>query len=199
MPFVADPELYYLLAVAVFLAITPISDEEKQLIRRAAGRDEQACNRLLNLYKGRIFSYVYRVVRNYHDAEEITYETFIRCFKSLDNFDVNRPLCAWLFSIAHNLTIDHFRKNKQEYEYLDESHAAPGDFVEKYETKKKLEKIEAAIQRLPALDREIVILFHKEDLSYDEIAGITKLPVTTVKTRLHRARKKLAEMVKMTA
>lgn len=196
MPFITDLELYYLLAAAIFMTVTPVSDEEKQLIRRAASRDEQACNRVLNLYKGRVFSYVYRVVRNYHDAEEITYETFLRCFKSLDNFDVERPLCAWLFAIAHNLTIDYFRKNKQEYEYLDESHAAPDDFVEKYETKKKLEKIETAIQELPAVDREIVILFHKEDLSYEEIARVTKLPVTTVKTRLHRARKKLAEMVR---
>jgi len=196
MPLYANPELYYLLAIAMFLALTPVTDEEKQLIRRAAGRDEQACNRLLNLYKGRIFSYVYRVVRNYHDAEEITYETFIRCFKCLDNFDLDRPLCAWLFSIAHNLTIDHFRKNKQEYEYLDASHASPDDFVERYETKKKLEKIEAAINQLPAMDREIVILFHKEALSYEEIASVTKLPVTTIKTRLHRARKKLAGMVK---
>jgi len=195
MPFTADPELYYLLAVAIFMVSSPVPEEEKLLIRHAANRDEQACNRLLTLYKSRVFSYVYRVVRNYHDAEEITYETFIRCFKSLDNFDVDRPLCAWLFSIAHNLTIDFFRKNKQGYEYLDENHAAPGDFVEKYETKKKLEKIETAIQQLPAQDREIVVLFHKEDLSYKEIAGITKLPVTTVKTRLHRARKKLAEMV----
>jgi len=196
MPLYANPELYYLLAIAMFLTLTPVTDEEKQIIRRAAGRDEQACNRLLNLYKGRVFSYVYRVVRNYHDAEEITYETFIRCFKSLDNFDVDRPLCAWLFSIAHNLTIDYFRKNKQGYEYLDENHASSDDFVERYETKKKLEKIEAAINQLPAVDREIVILFHKEDLSYEEIAVVTKLPVTTIKTRLHRARKKLAEMVK---
>jgi len=196
MPFFPDPELYFFLALAFLTVVAPITEEEKELIRRAAQRDEQACQRLLNLYKGRVFSYVYRVVRNYHDAEEITFETFIRCFKSLDNFDVDRPLVAWLFSIAHNLTIDHFRKNKQEYEYLDETHAAPDNFVEKYETRKKLEKIESAIQDLPALDREIVILFHKEDLSYEEIAGITKLPVTTIKTRLHRARKKLAEMVK---
>lgn len=171
-------------------------EEEKNLIIKARGKDESACNQLLNLYKGRVFSYAYRIVRNYHDAEEITYETFIRCFKSLEKFDADRPLCAWLFSIAHNLTIDFLRKNRQEYEYLDESHAAPGDFVEKYETKKKLEKIEVAINQLPAIEREIVILFHKEEMSYEEIGGILKLPVTTIKTRLHRARKKLAEMVK---
>jgi RNA polymerase sigma-70 factor (ECF subfamily) len=165
------------------------------LIERACDGDEHACQKLLNLYKGRIFSYVYRMVRNYHDAEDITFDTIIRCFKALHRFDRTKSFSTWLFTIAHNLVIDFYRKNKQEYEYFDEKHAVKDDFVCEYEKKKKLEKIERALTQLPPLDREIVILFHKEEYSYQEISEIVKLPVTTIKTRLHRARKKLQQLV----
>lgn len=171
-------------------------DKEAQLISDALGGDENACQRILNLYKGRIFSYVYRMVRNYHDAEDITFDTFIKCFKSLDRFDRKRSFSTWLFTIAHNVTIDFFRKNKQEYEYFDERHAVSDDFVQEYEKKKKLEKIEEAIAKLPPMDREIVILFHREEYSYQEISEILDIPTSTIKTRLHRARKKLRELVR---
>ena len=170
-------------------------ENEINLIENATEGDENACQSILNLYKGRIFSYVYRLVRNYDDAEEITFDTFIRCFKALNRYDRKRSFSTWLFTIAHNLVIDFFRKNKQEYEYVDERHSVKDDFVQEYETKKKLEKIERALAKMPPLDRELVILFHREECSYKEISEILKLPITTIKTRLHRARKRLRELI----
>jgi RNA polymerase sigma-70 factor (ECF subfamily) len=166
-----------------------------ELIEKALNNDEDACQKILNLYKGRILSYVYRVVRNYHDAEDITFDTFIKCFRSLASFDRSRSFSTWLFTIAHNQTIDFLRKSKQEYEYFDERHAVRDDFVEKYEMKKKIEKIDRALAQLPPLDRELVVLFHREEYSYQDISEILKIPVTTIKTRLHRARKRLSELV----
>lgn len=167
-----------------------------QLIQRALSNDESACQKILNLYKGRIFSYVYRMVKNYHDAEDITFDTFIKCFNGLATFDTSKPFATWLFTIAHNATMDFFRKSKQEYEYLDDRHAVGDDFVQEYEKKKKMERIERALAKLPPIDREIVVLFHKEEHSYQEISAITNLSVTTIKTRLHRARKKLHMLVR---
>lgn len=168
------------------------------LIEKALKDDEHAYQKILNLYKGRIFSYVYRVVRNYHDAEDITFDTFIRCFRSLASFDRSRSFSTWLFTIAHNQTIDFLRKNKQEYEYLDERYGVRDDFVERYEQTRKMEKIDQALAKLPPLDRELVVLFHREEYSYQEISEILKIPVTTIKTRLHRARKRLRELVQET-
>ncbi len=166
-----------------------------QLIERALSQDEQACQKVLNLYKGRIFSYVYRIVRNYHDAEDITFDTFIKCFKSLASFDRSKSFSTWLFTIAHNQTIDFLRKHKQEYEYFDERYAVKDDFVQEYEIKKRIEKIDQALAKLPPLDRELVILFHREEYSYQEIHDILKIPISTIKTRLHRARKRLRDLV----
>lgn len=165
------------------------------LINEAREGNEDACQKILNLYKGRIFSYVYRMVRNYHDAEDITFDTFIKCFKALARFDTSKKFSTWLFTIAHNTTLDFFRKNKQEYEYLDEEHGVIDDLAGKVEKKKKMEKIEKALAKMPPLDRELIILFHKEEYSYQEISEILEISITTIKTRLHRARKKLGQMV----
>jgi RNA polymerase sigma-70 factor (ECF subfamily) len=165
------------------------------LIERARAGDETACEKLLNLYKGRIFSFVYRMVRNYHDAEDITFDTFVKCFKYLARFDTSKKFTTWLFTIAHNTTRDFFRKNKQEYEYFDETHAAPDDLASEYEKKRKMERIEQCLAHLPPIDRELVVLFHREEYTYEEISTILDLPITTIKTRLHRARKKLALLV----
>lgn len=178
--------------------IRQIPDDRSQiteLIKGALLNNEQACRGIINIYKGKIFSYVFRIVRNYDDAEELTFETFIRCFKSLKSYDCAKPFSTWLFAIAHNLTIDFLRKNKQAYEYLDERHSVDDDFIKEYEKKKKIEKIEQALAKLVPVDREIVILFHKEEKSYQEISEILGIPVTTARTRLHRARKKLARLV----
>jgi len=165
------------------------------LIQRAINRDESACQKILNLYKGRIFSYVYRMVKNYDDAEDITFEAFIKCFNALPNFDLSKSFSTWLFTIAHNVTMDYFRKNKQEYEYFEGRHASSEDLAQEYEQKRKMEKIDQALEMLPPIDRELVILFHKEEYSYKEISGMLDMPVTTIKTRLHRARKRLQVLV----
>lgn len=170
-------------------------DEIKGLIEKALAQDESACTLILNLYKGRIFSYVYRMVRNYHDAEDITFETFIKCFKALSSFDTSKPFTTWLFTIAHNQTMDYFRKNRIELEFCDEFHPSSEDIAREYEKKRKIEQIDLAISQLPPLDRELIILFHKEENTYQEISEIMSLPVTTIKTRLHRARKKLHDLV----
>ncbi len=169
---------------------------EKEIINEAISGNEQAFQKLLNLYKGRIFSYVLRLVKNYDDAEDITLEVFIRCFKSLKNYDQSKPFSNWVFAIAHNLVMDFFRRNKIEYEYIDEIHPVTESLEEQYRKQRDLERIESALGMLVPIDREIVILFHKEGHSYQEISEILRLPVTTIKTRLHRARKKLCELTK---
>ncbi|MEA3432310.1 MAG: sigma-70 family RNA polymerase sigma factor [candidate division WOR-3 bacterium] len=171
-------------------------ENETDLISRALGGDEDAYRGLLDVYKGRIFSFVYRIVRNYDDAEDITLGTFIRCFKALSSFDCNRSFSTWLFSIAHNLTVDFLRKRKQEYELLDERLPSRDDLVQEYERGEQLGSIEQALVKLAPIDREIVIFFYKEDKSYKEICEILNIPVTTIKTRLHRAREKLRDLVR---
>lgn len=171
-------------------------ENEADLISGALAGEEEAYRGLLNLYKGRVFSFVYRIVRNYDDAEDITFGTFVRCFKALSSFDPTKSFSTWLFSIAHNLTVDFLRKKKQEYELLDERLPGGDDLVQEYEKNEQLGRIEGALLKLAPIDREIVIFFYREEKSYKEIGEILNIPVTTIKTRLHRARKKLRDLVR---
>lgn len=178
-------------------------EHESDIISSAVKGDENAYQTLLNSYKGRIFSYVYRTIRNYHDAEDITFDTFIRCFKSLKTYDPKKPFATWLYTIAHNLTIDFLRKNKKHYEQIDKRPIEEIEIADEkssrpaldYESREKLNKIEHALGQLAPIDREIVILFHREEKSYQEISSILNLPETTIKTRLHRARLRMRELV----
>lgn len=178
--------------------------DETDIIAEAIEGDERAYLILLNSYKPRIFSYVLRIVRNYHDAEEITQDTFIKCFKSLKSFDRTKNFSTWLYTIVHNRTIDYFRKRRKHEKYLDDR---PIEDMEIADTKTlapmnyfnqqvKLNKIEQALLQLAPIDRAIVLLFHKEEKTYQEIAEILKIPETTIKTRLHRARLRLRELCK---
>jgi RNA polymerase sigma-70 factor (ECF subfamily) len=177
-------------------------EHELDIIARAVGGDENAYRSLLNSYKPRIFSYVFRTIRNYHDAEDITLDTFVRCFKSLKSCDRTRKFSTWIYTIAHNLTIDFLRKNKKNYKNIDDREIESMEIADaksarpavEYEKQEKLSRIEQALNQLPPIDREIVILFHKEEKSYQEISEILKIPETTIKTRLHRARLKLKEL-----
>lgn len=169
-------------------------EKETELIKKAQSGDEAGFKRLLNAYKGRIFSYSYRIVQNYQDAEEITFDTFIKCYKSLPGFDLSKPLAPYLFTIAHNTIMDFLRKNRQHYDHLEELHGVVNGLDKKMDQKRRLERVEVAMADLAPVDREIVILFHKEELSYQEISETLNLPVTTIKTRLHRAREKLRKL-----
>lgn len=170
--------------------------DEKKLIEEIIRGEERSFDKILNLYKGRIFGYVLRLVKNYDDAEEITFDVFIKFYKTIRTFDTTKPIINFLFAIAHNLVIDFFRKNSIGYEYLDERHSTSDDFFERLEKEKRLNAIEKALQELNPIDREIVILFHKEELSYEEISKILNLPITTIKTRLHRARDRIRKNIK---
>jgi len=179
-----------------------LDQSEVNLILRALEGDESAYGSLLNSYKPRIFSYVYRTIRNYHDAEDITLNTFVKCFKSLPSFDRTKTFSTWIYTIAHNTALDFLRKNKKEYEHVDDREIETLEIADtksdephqEYDKQEKLRKIEQALLKLAPIDRGIVILFHKEEKSYEEISEILKIPQTTIKTRLHRARLKLKEL-----
>jgi len=180
---------------------TPVENPDARLVKLCLAGDQRAYTQLLNRYKNRIFSYIYRLVRTPVDAEDITQETFIRAFKALGTYDPNLPFSSWLFRISHNLAVDFFRRHSKAFTeplsedltglktcFYDKSGPAEG-----YEQQRQKEIIEQAIFKLSVEYREVLLLYHREGKTYEELARILDLPLGTVKTRLHRAREKLKE------
>ncbi|MBI5169839.1 MAG: sigma-70 family RNA polymerase sigma factor [Candidatus Eisenbacteria bacterium] len=184
-----------------------MSGEDADLIRRCLAGDQRACRDLVQRYQRPVFSVLMRVVRSPQDAEDLTQETFVRMFRALDRYDIERPFTAWLFTIATRLGIDHLRRRRVKTVSLTVSE--PGSTEERTLDVEDtgLRPDEAAshaeeetwaselIQSLPEHYRIVVLLRHQQDLSYEEIAEALGVPLGTVKARIHRARALLKDRI----
>lgn len=164
------------------------------LVERCKAGDQRAYNDLINGYKRQIFSLIYRMVGNAADAEDLAQDTFIKAFRSIRLYDSKYPFHTWLFKIAHNTAIDFLRANKHAAMTIDDSEnpieiedQGPS-LEEKAEHFSQKEVIERQLSSLPPPYREILVLRHQQELSYEEIAQTLEIPIGTVKVRLFRAR-----------
>jgi len=164
------------------------------LIKKIADGDEEALKKLIKIYRNRIFLYVYGLVGNYEDSEEVTAETFFQIWRSAKNFKgLSRP-STWIFGIARNLTMNLLRKKRRElltYELEDRDIAVSDE-----DLPQNIELLRIAVEKLSPLHREVIHLAFYEELPYSEIAKILGIPENTVKTRVFHAKKKLKEIVK---
>ena len=169
-------------------------EKDLLLVDRCKNGDPRAFNDLINGYKRQVYSLIYRMVNNAADAEDLSQETFIKVFRSIRLYDSNYPFHTWFFKIAHNTAIDFLRANKKKPITIDDAEnpieiVDPGlTLEEKAEHLSQKELIERQMASLPPPYREILVLRHQQELSYEEIAGTLDIPVGTVKVRLFRAR-----------
>lgn len=158
-------------------------------------------------YQDKIYRHCFHMIRNVHEAEDITQETFLRAYIHIHTFDEQKKFSTWLFRIASNLTIDRIRKRKPDF-YLDAEVkeyggltmysqiaspiSSPGDAAESRDLVRFLYE---EIEKLPSIYKEVVILRFFHGLALQEISEIFELPPGTVKVRLFRARNTLKERI----
>ncbi len=180
-------------------SLTDVELIEKAISGREAGFEE-----LVNRYQRQITSYIYRMLNNYDASLDVTQEVFIKVYKSLDKYSSDYKFSTWLYRIAHNAAIDYMRRNSVYQQSLDVE-TPDGSYqlqIESEQPNPEQERersewrteIEAVVKCLPAVYRELILLRHAQDLSYDEIAEVTGLPLGTVKNRLFRAREMMREI-----
>ena len=148
------------------------------------------------------------MVRQRELAEDLSQEVFLKAYRALSSYDPSRKFSSWLFKIAHNATIDHLRRSELPTVPLATDDPDRGDLVDVLEdpTTVTPERRAAASDLAAALDeavrelrpayREVILLRHREELSYQEIAEVVGASLGTVKTNLHRARKELMANMK---
>jgi RNA polymerase sigma-70 factor (ECF subfamily) len=178
---------------------------EEQWVRRALAGSEEAFAAIVRRYQRPIFSVVVRMVRDPGLAEDLTQETFIKAFRALETFDPKRSLSSWLFTIAHNTTIDWLRKKSlvtvplesgadDEHDPIDRLQSLDDPTPEAEVVGRDAGRVfEEELRRLRPEYAEILVLRFQEDLSYEEISEVTGLPMGTVKTHLFRARRELSQ------
>src|SRR5437763_1466993 len=168
------------------------------LVTRAVAGREDGFEELVRRYQRPIAAYVYRMVGDYEAALDVTQEVFIKVYNSLRRYRSEFKFSTWIYRIAHNSAVDHLRRystrgqsltnefDGEQYDLPIESRRlSPEQESERAERRAEIEQV---VRRLPTAYRELVLLRHSHDLSYDEIAEVTGLPLGTVKNRLFRAR-----------
>lgn len=184
--------------------ISDVHKEDLGLVERALADDRRAQCDIVKRYQGPIFAYIYRWMRNRATAEDLTQDVFIKMFRALGTYSRTSSFRAWLYRIARNRVIDHLRRKKPPAMDIDEveefAFPASDTPLKAYERSSQREKLDAAIATLPHLYREVLVLRHRKELTYEEIVDAVGVPLGTIKARLHRARtllRKRLEEVKL--
>jgi RNA polymerase sigma-70 factor (ECF subfamily) len=172
---------------------------DADLVRRALRGRDDGFEELVRRYQRPIVSYVYRMTGDYEAALDLTQDVFIKVYGSLARYRPEYKFSTWIYRIAHNTAIDHLRRQTTREQELNGTSAdgspyerpvasdapTPEQLSERAERRAEIEDV---IQQLPPSYRELIVLRHAHDLSYDEIAEVTGLPLGTVKNRIFRAR-----------
>ncbi len=172
--------------------------EDQQLISDYLTGDESALHELVRRYLKALYNFAYRLAGNTGDAEDITQEIFIKVWKNIKRYDQNYSVKTWLFAIARNTTIDWLRK-KRDLVFSDfdtdegensllNTLADPmplsDEIMARAEDKKFLDH---ALNKLPLIYREVIVLRYQDGLTFNEIGTILGKPLDTVKSQHRRA------------
>jgi RNA polymerase sigma-70 factor, ECF subfamily len=176
---------------------------DRDLVATAVSGTEGSFEELVRRYQRPISAYVYRMVGNYESALDLTQEIFIKVYNSLDRYRSEFKFSTWIYKIAHNAAVDHLRRTATREQSLvvgpegdqfdlpiESSRPSP---EQESERRERRVEIETVVRTLPSNYRELIILRHSQDLSYEEIVEVTGLPLGTVKNRLFRAREMMRQ------
>lgn len=176
---------------------------DRELVAIAVDGFDGSFEELVRRYQRPISAYVYRMVGNYESALDLTQEIFIKVYNSLRRYRAEFKFSTWIYKIAHNAAVDHLRRSATREQSLvlgpeGDSFDLPLESArlspeQESERKERRGEIEAVVRALPANYRELIILRHSQDLSYEEIVEVTGLPLGTVKNRLFRAREMMRQ------
>jgi RNA polymerase sigma-70 factor, ECF subfamily len=185
------------------------------LVRRCIAGDAVAWEEIVQRYNRRIYNICYRFAGSADDAQDLTQEVFIKMYRTLNSYDVERgAFMTWVATLTRNLLVDHFRKTKQD-RVTDSLDAAPSEHEDampfsdqiqdkalppdaRVQSRETGETVHRALQKLSPELRESVILRDLQDMDYREIAAVLKVPEGTVKSRINRGRAELARLLQRT-
>jgi RNA polymerase sigma-70 factor (ECF subfamily) len=181
-----------------------VSDDDRRLIAECLGGRREAFGDLVTRYQARLYNAALRLVHSPDDAADVVQDAFLSAYQSLHSFKGDAEFFTWLYRIAFNTAIS-FKRKKRPAVSLDGStgeggiepddpsdYVKPGSAIERTEDERQLA---AAIARLSPEHREVLLLKDIDGLKYEDIAELLGVPIGTIRSRLHRARLELRELL----
>jgi len=175
--------------------------EENRLIARAKRGQPDAFRDLVEAYKERLFAFVWRMLRNHHETEDVCQAAFVKAYESLASYSTNYAFSTWLFTIAYRLCLNSLRRKKAISGEMDFSHVGNGEtdvslsLATSEEAARLRDLIWGTVDQLTPPQKSAVLLFYREGKSCQEIGLVLGIPAVTVKSHLHRAREKLRHLL----
>ena len=173
---------------------------EKMIVKEAAAKNPAAFSQLIFLYKKRIVAVGRRFFYNQNDIDDFLQEVFIKIYENLDKFQGNSRFSTWITRIAYNTAINFKTRTKKSESLCEETQS---NLVSNYETPEETqlkqltrEAINNAVKLLPENYKKCIELYFYNNMTYEEIAETTDIPLNTVKTYIFRAKKELYQKLK---
>ncbi len=178
-----------------------MKNDDKTLARLAGKGDQNAFARLVDRYTGMVYAMAYQRVGNREDAEDITQTVFFKAWRALPDFRGDAAFSTWLYRLTVNASTDFLRSRREPPLSLDDpdlpqpAHPGPEPFDAAREAERR-EALVQAVHALPEQARTVLLLREMDGLSYEEISEALEVPMGTVRSRLARARRALAELLR---
>lgn len=181
-----------------------MSDDDRRLISECLSGRRDAFGELVNNYQARLYNALLRLVDNSDDAADVAQDAFLNAYQSLHTFKGDAEFFTWLYRIAFNNAISLKRKKRATISleaagpdggidpYDPSEYIRPGSALQRSEEEAQLQD---AMNRLSHEHREVLILKDIEGLKYEEMAEILEVPIGTIRSRLHRARLELRDLL----
>ncbi len=173
-----------------------MSYNEKELIEKSQNGDTEAFGLLYDRHIRTIYNFIYYKTRHKETAEDLTSQTFMKALTHIGSVDTSRPFQSWLYKIAHNSVLDHYRTKRQS-EDIDDFYnlAEEGDIVGMLDGIEEAKKVKGYLASLSPIERDIVIMRIWQELSYKEIAEIVGKTEASCKMIYSRSLKKLRTLL----
>jgi RNA polymerase sigma-70 factor, ECF subfamily len=153
-----------------------------------------------------VFRTLVRLTGNREHVEDLAQEVFLRLYRGMDSFRGDAKLTTYLYRITLNVAQDEWKRRKKEQGHTsfddpddgweERLPGAGGDAEQILNRKQMMAGLECALGELSEVERQVIVMFHQEELTYEKIADVLSLPLNTVRTHLHRGRKKLKERLR---
>ena len=177
------------------------TEDDVQLIHKILSGDGEAFNRLVRKYEKRIHTHVWQKIGDFHHAEEITQDIFLQAYKKLSTLKDPHQFAGWLYAVTNRLCLDWMRKQKPAMQSLEDTPVRAIDNLtyERYvseqreseATECRYETVEKLLAKLPESERTVMMLYYLSEMRAKEIGKSLGVSVNTIRSRLHRARKRL--------
>lgn len=172
---------------------------DEQLVVQVREADKELYGEIIRRYQTRLAHYLRKFVRDRDELEDVLQNVFIKAYRNLYGFDVNKKFSPWLYRIAHNEALNHIKKYAKEVISLDEAEWELVDnkmrLAENIDAKLTKERVEKALVGMKEKYRAPLILYFFEQKSYEEISDVMRIPVNTVGTLIMRGKNQLKEFL----